>query len=110
MKPMIENLEKLRGGPRDGAMLRLSLGNAWLDEDPLQAVACYREALGFDAEYSAAWKGLGRALEKAGEDAAALEAWREGIAVATRRGDLQAGKEMTVFARRVEKRLTPPGE
>ncbi|MBA4742756.1 MAG: hypothetical protein H2060_08625 [Azoarcus sp.] len=105
MKPMIENLEKLVGGPRDGALLRMSLGNAWLDEDAARAADHYRDALGFDATLSAAWKGLGKALEKAGDDAGALAAWREGIAVAEKRGDRQAGKEMTVFARRVEKRL-----
>jgi predicted TPR repeat methyltransferase len=105
MKPMIANLEKLVGGPRDGALLRLSLGNAWLDEDAARAADCYREALGFDAQFSAAWKGLGKALEKAGDDAGALAAWRDGIAAAAKRGDRQAEKEMAVFARRVEKRL-----
>ncbi len=33
----------------------------------------------------------------------ALAAYREGIAVAERKGDKQAGKEMQVFARRLEK-------
>lgn len=105
MKPMIANLEKLVGGPRDGALLRLSLGNAWLADDPARAAVCYREALDFDASYSAAWKGLGKALEQAGDEAGALAAWRKGIAAASQRGDRQAEKEMTVFARRIEKRL-----
>jgi len=108
MKPMIENLEKLVGGPRDGALLRLSLGNAWLDEDAAKAAGYYRAALDFDPDYSAAWKGLGRALERAGDDAGALAAFRDGIAAAARRGDRQAEKEMTVFARRTEKRLDGP--
>lgn len=105
MKPMITNLEKLIGGPRDGALLRLSLGNAWLENDPVKAVEHYRAALGFDAGYSAAWKGLAKALEQSGDDAAALAAYHDGIAAATGRGDRQAEKEMTVFARRIEKRL-----
>lgn len=105
MKPIIANLEKLVGGPRDGALLRLSLGNAWLSEDVARAVEHYRAALAFDADYSAAWKGLGKALEQAGDDPGALAAWRDGIAAAARRGDRQAEKEMTVFARRIEKRL-----
>lgn len=108
MKPMIENLRKLIGSPRDGALLRLSLGNALLDDDPAQAAVHYREAIDFDASYSAAWKGLGKALEKNGDDAGALTAWREGIRIATERGDRQAEKEMAVFARRIEKRLANP--
>jgi len=109
MKPMIANLEKLVGGPRDGALLRLSLGNAWLAEDPLKAAGHYRAALDFDAAYSAAWKGLGKALEQGGDDAGALAAYRDGIAAASQRGDRQAEKEMAVFARRIEKRLGDAG-
>lgn len=105
MKPMIANLEKLLGGPRDGALLRLSLGNAWLEEDATRAADYYRDALQHDREYSAAWKGLGKALEKADDPSGALAAYREGMATAAARGDRQAEKEMTVFARRVEKRL-----
>jgi predicted TPR repeat methyltransferase len=108
MNPMIANLEKLVGGPRDGALLRLSLGNAWLAQDAVTAAEHYRAALGFDADYSAAWKGLGKALEQSGDDAGALAAYRNGIATADKRGDRQAGKEMTVFVRRIEKRLEPP--
>lgn len=103
MKPMIENLEKLLDGPRDGAMLRFSLGNAWLDQDPGKAVSYYREAIERDPDYSAAWKALGKALALAGQTAEALDAYRQGIAVAETRGDLQAAKEMKVFARRLEK-------
>lgn len=103
MKPMIENLEKLLDGPRDGAMLRFSLGNAWLDQDAGRAAGYYREAVERDRNYSAAWKGLGRALALAGQTADALEAYRQGIAIAEARGDLQAAKEMKVFARRLER-------
>lgn len=109
MKPMIARLEKLLDGPRDGALLRFSLGNAWLPDDPVRAAAYFRAALGFDAHYSAAWKGLAKALEQCGDDAAALAAYRDGVAAAAQRGDRQAEKEMTVFARRIEKRLGTAG-
>lgn len=105
MKPMIATLEKLLDGPRDGAMLRFSLGNAWLTEDVVKAITFFRESLEFDPNYSAAWKGLGNALTQAGQLADALAAYRRGIEVAEGRGDLQAAKEMKVFARRVEKNL-----
>jgi hypothetical protein len=54
-------------------------------------------------EPGAAWKLYGKALTEAGESGAAIEAYRQGIAVAERRGDRQAAKEMAVFLRRLEK-------
>jgi Tfp pilus assembly protein PilF len=56
-----------------------------------------------DPDYTAAWKLLGRALHDSGDADAAIAAYRRGIAVAQRRGDKQAGREMEVFARRIEK-------
>ncbi|HEX6690752.1 MAG TPA: tetratricopeptide repeat protein [Burkholderiales bacterium] len=100
---MISNLEKLLGGPRDGALLRYSLGleyeKAGRQED---AATQLREAVARDPLYSAAWKALGRVL---GESAEAMEAYRKGIEAAGRKGDRQAEKEMTVFLRRLEKKL-----
>jgi hypothetical protein len=48
---------------------------------------------------------LGMALADAGILNEALDTYRRGIEVAQRRGDQQAVKEMTVFARRLEKKL-----
>jgi Tfp pilus assembly protein PilF len=104
--PMIANLEKLLGTPRDGALLRFSLGTEYLkSEDTERAVAYFRDAVQKDPGYSAAWRSLGKALEQAGQQEAALAAFRDGIAAAQAKGDKQAGKEMTVFARRIEKKL-----
>jgi len=101
---IIANLEKLLGGPRDGALLRYSLGNEWLKAGhPAEAAACLRAALERDAHYSAAWKLLAKALAESGDLAAARAAYAEGIRVAEARGDLQAAKEMAVFARRLGK-------
>ena len=47
---------------------------------------------------------LGGALVDAGRDDEALAAFTQGIEAAHAKGDKQAGKEMTVFARRIEKR------
>ena len=101
---IIANLEKLLGGPRDGALLRYSLGNEWLKAgDPAQAAVCLRAAIARDGQYSAAWKLLGKALAESGDLAAARAAYAEGIRVAEAKGDLQAAKEMAVFARRLGK-------
>lgn len=92
------------GGPRDGALLRFSLGSALLDAGEAgDARVELEQALAFDSRYSAAWKLLGKACVALGDDAAATDAWRHGIAVAEARGDQQAAKEMTVFLRRLER-------
>jgi predicted Zn-dependent protease len=106
----IANLQKLVGTARDGALLRFSLGNEYLKAgDAENAVVQLREAVTRDARYSAAWKLLGKALADTGKLAEALAAYRQGIAVAESKGDKQAAKEMTVFARRIEKQLDPQG-
>jgi predicted Zn-dependent protease len=101
------NIDRLRaqcGGPRDGALLRLTLGNALLAAgDAGGAAAEMHQALAFDPAYSAAWKGLGKACLAAGDEAGAADAWRRGIDAARQRGDKQAEKEMAVFLRRLEK-------
>lgn len=103
---MIANLEKLLGGPRDNALLRYSLGNEWLKAgDAARAAGYFRDALQHDAQHSAAWKLLGKSLAESGQPAEALAAYRQGIACAEAKGDVQALKEMQVFARRLEKQL-----
>ncbi|RUL75991.1 tetratricopeptide repeat protein [Dyella choica] len=100
---LIDSLRKQCGGPRDGALLRFSLGNALLGAgDHAAAIEEFRHAVSFDPHYSAAWKLLGKACLAVHDEAGAAEAWRQGIAVAQQRGDKQAEKEMTVFLRRIE--------
>lgn len=103
---VIANLHKLIGTPRDGALLRFSLGSEYLKSgDAHNAQLQLAEAVARDPAYSAAWKLLGRALAETGQAQAALAAYRQGIAVAEAKGEQQAAKEMTVFARRIEKQL-----
>ncbi|HPU80369.1 hypothetical protein [Accumulibacter sp.] len=103
---LITHLEKLLGGPRDGALLRYSIGNEYLKAGNFeQAAIRLREALDRDARYSAAWKLLGKALSAGGQAAEALAAYEQGISVAEARGDLQAAREMDVFARRLRRQL-----
>jgi predicted Zn-dependent protease len=100
--PSIESLEKLVGTARDGALLRYSLGNEYLKAgDAARGIEQLREAVARDPRYSAAWKALGRALADAGRAEEARAAYASGIEAARARGDRQAEKEMTVFARRL---------
>ncbi len=99
----IAQLRKQIGGPRDGALLRFSLGQLLLTQDEAAAaIDELRVALKFDPRYSAAWKLLGQACLSYGDLIAAAEAYREGINVAAARGDKQAEKEMRVFLKRME--------
>lgn len=103
MKPLIERLEALLASQGESALLRFSLGNACLDSAPEQAVMHFKRAVALDAEYSAAWKLLGKALVASGDDEQAKAAYTAGIAVAEKRGDIQAAKEMRVFLKRLER-------
>ena len=99
---LIAGLRAQCGGPRDGALLRFSLGSALLAEGQAgEAAEELRHALRFDPQYSAAWKLLGKACLAMDDRDGAAAAWRQGIAVAAGRGDKQAEKEMAVFLRRL---------
>jgi tetratricopeptide (TPR) repeat protein len=104
---VISNLEKLLSQGRESALLRFSLGNEYLKlREIWVAIFHLKRALELDPNYSAAWKLLGMALADGGILNEALDTYRRGIEVAQRRGDQQAVKEMTVFARRLEKKLS----
>ena len=101
---MISQLEKLLGTPRDGALLRYSLGIEHARAgNHARAVEYLREAVARDPLYSAAWKMLGKSLAETRQPQEALAAYRQGITAARQKGDRQAEKEMTLFARRLEK-------
>jgi predicted Zn-dependent protease len=103
MSALASFLKMLEAG-KDGALLRYSLGNEYAKAgDAANAALHLRHAVTLDPEYTAAWKLLGRMLADSGRPAEALDAYRDGIAVAGRRGDKQAQKEMQVFARRLER-------
>jgi predicted Zn-dependent protease len=98
------SFERMLATGRDSALLRYSIGNeyakvgVWGD-----AVASLEKAVTLDPTYTAAWKLYARSLEAAGRDDDALDAYRRGIVCARQKGDRQAEKEMTVFARRIER-------
>lgn len=103
MSALEQFLTLLESG-RDDALLRYSLGNAYLGAgNPAAAAIHLAKAVEHDPDYTAGWKLLGRALAESNQPQAAMEAYRQGIEVAERRGDVQAGKEMRVFLRRLEK-------
>jgi Flp pilus assembly protein TadD len=104
MMSALENFERMLAAGKESALLRFSLGTEHLKAgNPGAAVTHLRRAVELDPNYTAAWKALGRALTEDGKPDQALAVYRQGIEVAERRGDKQAGKEMRVFAKRIEK-------
>lgn len=107
---LIANLEALLARGGDSAVLRLALASRYLDAgDAAAAVRHAEAAVQLDAQYSAAWKALGRALAAASRNAEALAAYERGAAIAEKRGDRQAAKEMQVFAKRLQRTGAKPG-
>jgi len=102
------NLERLLAGGQDSAVLRFSLGSAYLETDPERAAHHFESAVVLKPDYSAAWKMLGKAHTAAGNIARALEAYAQGIAVAQAKGDVQAEKEMQIFLKRLSRAPQPP--
>lgn len=101
---MIEQFEKMLAAGQDNALLRFGLGNAYLKaNDPLRAAEHLRAAVAHDANYSAAWKMLGKALVEANQPEEAMSSYEQGIKTAEAKGDIQAAKEMRIFLKRLQK-------
>jgi predicted Zn-dependent protease len=105
---MVDNLEKMLAAGQDSALLRYSLGTACRKAGDLQRACSHlAEAVRQDAGYSAAWKAYGQVLAELDQFEAAVDAFTTGIEVAERKGDIQAAKEMKVFRKRAEKKISP---
>jgi len=97
-------LEAMLARGQDNALLRFTLGQLYLQAgEAARAIEHLQRAVEQDAQYSAAWKLLGRACHAAGDAAAAVSAFEHGIAIARDKGDLQAMKEMQVFCKRARR-------
>lgn len=100
----IESLKRLVDTSRDSALLRVTLANALLQDDQQsEAEKQLTAATGMDPDYTAAWKQLGKVRLSLEDEEGARQAWQSGIESAERNGDKQAGKEMAVFIRRLDR-------
>ena len=66
-----------------------------------EAAACFQRALDLKADYSAAHRELGKALERLGRTEEAIAAYRRCKEVACQKGDLQTEREVEVFLKRL---------
>ncbi len=103
--PSSETFEGLLVKGPDSGLLRYSLANAYVSESRVtDAIVHLIKALEFDAQFSAAWKLLGRCYVDTGAYKNAIETYEQGIEVAETKGDKQAAKEMRIFLKRAIKK------
>ncbi len=101
---ILENLEAMLAAGEDNSLLRFGLGQAYLKLKKFdEAILHLEKCLEFDAQYSAAWKLLGKAYVAENHVEQALKAFEEGIRVAEQKGDLQSAREIQVFRKRLNK-------
>lgn len=104
MHSMTRNLEAMLAAGKDSALLRYTLGKAYLDAgEPARAREHLERACALDPRYSVAWKLLGKASLELGDPEAARGAWNQGLECAAAKGDAQVVKELGVFLRRLDK-------
>ena len=104
MNPMVGNLEKLLAQGKDGALLRYTLGKTYADAGQMEIAREHLlQATALDANYSVAWRQLGKVELALADLQAARHAWQQGLACAQAKGDAQVVKELQVFLRRLDK-------
>lgn len=88
----------LRETPDDDGFLRYGLAMEYKAEgNPEKAAACFRDLLRATPDYVAGYLQLGQLLNQMGEEDEAKSVYRDGIAVAQRKGDQHAAGEMGQF-------------
>jgi tetratricopeptide (TPR) repeat protein len=91
---------------KDNALLRFTLGSAFFKQGRFDESAEHlRKAVEFNADYTAAWKMLGKTLLRGEQFDEAVDALQKGIEAANKKGDKQAEKEMQVFLKRAKNSL-----
>ena len=101
MSDRIEALRLLAEADPNDATTWFLLGRELAARDPAAAAEAFGRAIEADPDYSAAYRQLGNALEAAGRVDEAVRAYTQGVEVAERTHDLQAGKEMNAFLKRI---------
>jgi len=99
-----ENLERMLAEGRDDAMLRFGLGSAYFNEKGFEKSIPHLQAcIDHDPRYSAAYKLLGKALFKTGENDKARTIFESGLPIAIDNGDKQTEREILSFLKKLDK-------
>jgi len=85
------------------SLTHFMLGREYLETEQYEnAAKSLKTCTELNPEYTAAYRFMGDAYRKNGQDKEAIAAYQLGIGVASRTGDLQAGKEMNALLSRIE--------
>lgn len=98
----LEQFKELAELDPDDPVVHYGLGSEHLKLGEFaDAAAAFRRAIALQPDYSAAYRELGKALEKENHREEAIAAYRKGKEVAQQKGDIQTGKEIDVFLKRL---------
>lgn len=101
---IVDNLEKMLASGRDDAMLRFGLGSAYFNQKEFdKAIPHLRACITHDSQYTAAYKLLGKALYRLGENEEARIIFLTGLPIAVDKGDKQTEREIQAFLKKLEK-------
>lgn len=105
---LLEQFKQLAELTPEDELVHYGLGGEYMKRGLYrEAVACFEKVIALKPDYSAAYRELGRALEKAEDIDAAIRIYNKGKEVASSRGDGQTVKEIDVFLNRMMKRKQP---
>lgn len=91
-------LEAQIAAGKDNPLARLTLGRVMFSEDDFDgSIRHLKRAIELDSEYSAAYSALAKAYARSGDVEKAIEIYTKGEAVASKKGDLQAARQMEVM-------------
>jgi len=113
MEDRLRRMRALAESEPDDPLTRFLLGRAAAEMGLFEeSCSAFQAACELDPRYAAAYRHWGEALEKLGRSADAADVFARGARIAEETGDLQAGKEMRAFLRRLERDrgVKPRGE
>ena len=97
-------LRRLAEAEPDDALTHFLLGRETAERGLFEeARGAFATAIEIDPGYSAAYRHLGNCLERLDRAKEAADTYRLGADVASSAGDIQAGKEMRAFLKRLER-------
>lgn len=103
----LKQLQPLLQQNPDDPLLRFCLAQEYIKANELTAAINHlKQAITLKQNYSAAWKLLGKAYEACQDHEQAIISYQQGIIIAKQNKDIQSAKEMTVFLRRIEKKIS----
>ncbi len=99
----VEALKKMIEKNPDSLLAQFGLAKAYMEQEDFASAAIhFREAIRIKPDYTAAYRFLGQSLDKGEQKEEAIQVYTKGIQVSEQSGDMEAGKVMKVFLKRLE--------